>query len=104
MTTPQERSGVEPQAVTDIFSGPGGMGTGFSLAGFHITEAVDISNVACRTYQSNHPETKVINRDIRDISYARGDSQGKRCRLGYLHVETRGQDLRERTMRRDRIE
>jgi len=58
--------------VIDLFCGPGGLGTGFSRY-FEVVEAVDIDRDACRTYQTNHAETAVRNRDVRDISLTRGD-------------------------------
>ena len=66
---------TEPIDVLESFCGPGGMGIGFSQH-FHITQAIDISKPACETYRANHHDTQVLQRDIRDLSCARGDFQG----------------------------
>ena len=61
--------------VCELFCGAGGMGLGFSQH-FAITEAVDISRDAARTYGANHPETDVRRRDVRSLSGVRGDFDG----------------------------
>ncbi|KII89181.1 hypothetical protein PLICRDRAFT_160365 [Plicaturopsis crispa FD-325 SS-3] len=46
----------------ELFSGAGGMGTGFGLSGFVETRwAVEHSPSAALTYQTNHPRTRVYN-------------------------------------------
>ncbi|KAH7889609.1 S-adenosyl-L-methionine-dependent methyltransferase [Phlebopus sp. FC_14] len=46
----------------ELFSGAGGLGTGFSLSGFVETRwAIEFSPSAAQTYQQNHPETIVYN-------------------------------------------
>lgn len=62
-------------SVIDLFCGPGGLGTGFSKH-FEVAEAVDIDADACRTYKANHKSTKVRQKDIRDMSFAKGDYDG----------------------------
>ncbi len=54
------------QAV-DIFSGAGGMSVGATQAGISIKYAVEFDPHAALTYRSNHPQTQVINEDIRKI-------------------------------------
>lgn len=54
------------QAV-DIFSGAGGMSVGAAYAGINVAYAVESDPHAARTYQFNHPETKVLNKDIKDV-------------------------------------
>jgi DNA (cytosine-5)-methyltransferase 1 len=51
------------------------MGLGFSQH-FEITQAIDISRDAIRTYGANHPETDARQRDVRDLSGCRGDCEG----------------------------
>ncbi len=55
------------QAV-DIFSGAGGMSVGAIQAGIAIKYAVDFDQHAALTYRMNHPQTHVLNQDIRQIS------------------------------------
>jgi len=56
--------------VVSLFSGAGGLDTGFIRAGFTPILAVDASDAACRTFQHNHPHVPVIKRDLSDV---RGD-------------------------------
>ena len=52
----------------DIFSGAGGMSLGALMAGLEIDVAIENNNAASKTFRNNHPETKVICDDIREIS------------------------------------
>ena len=61
--------------VCELFCGAGGMGLGFSQH-FEIVEAVDIARDAIRTYGANHPETDARQKDVRNLSSARGDFDG----------------------------
>ena len=54
--------------VLDLFSGPGGLGTGFTQH-FQVELAVDWDEDACETYSENHPETDVKHQDVRDLDY-----------------------------------
>ncbi|MCX6236986.1 MAG: DNA cytosine methyltransferase [Bacteroidia bacterium] len=51
----------------DLFSGCGGLSEGMRQAGFLTRVAVELVPVAVKVYQMNHPETKVIDKDIREI-------------------------------------
>ena len=51
----------------DLFSGAGGLSTGFHLAGFEALCAIDADAKALRTYQHNYPSTKIICDDIRKV-------------------------------------
>jgi len=53
--------------AVDLFSGCGGLSCGMQKAGFHIKVAIDNDVDACRTFKINHPETEIINEDIRNI-------------------------------------
>lgn len=52
--------------VVDLFSGPGGLSTGFSNAGFRIVGAVDKSEPAVETYSYNH-DHEPLSRDVREM-------------------------------------
>jgi DNA (cytosine-5)-methyltransferase 1 len=52
----------------DLFSGAGGMSVGAISAGINVKVAVEIDRNAAITYKYNHPNTKLINEDIRKVS------------------------------------
>lgn len=49
----------------DLFAGAGGLSLGAQLAGVTVTHAIEENHAAAATYRGNHPETKVIEDDIR---------------------------------------
>jgi DNA (cytosine-5)-methyltransferase 1 len=51
----------------DIFSGAGGLSLGAISAGIRIPVAIEKDSSSARTFKRNHPETEVIESDIRDI-------------------------------------
>lgn len=51
----------------DLFSGAGGLSLGAEMAGISVEIAVEKDLYAAKTYQINHPQTLVINEDIRKI-------------------------------------
>lgn len=51
--------------VLDLFSGVGGLSTGFEQAGYIVLAALDYKPEAVQTYKYNHPDTKVILQNIR---------------------------------------
>ncbi|USZ69015.1 DNA cytosine methyltransferase [Halorussus salilacus] len=61
----QERS----PTVVDLFSGPGGLSTGFANAGHTIVGAVDYSEPAVETYDHNHDHDP-LHADIRELDAA----------------------------------
>lgn len=61
--------------ICEVFCGPGGMAQGFGPF-FDISCAIDIEPATVKTYQANHAHTQVLQRDVRDISGARGDFDG----------------------------
>lgn len=63
------------ERVCELFCGAGGMGLGFSQH-FEVTDAIDILPAAVQTYGSNHPETDVRRKDVRDLTGCRGDFEG----------------------------
>lgn len=50
--------------IIDLFSGAGGLTTGFHLAGFESLCAIDLNSKALATYKYNYPAAKTINADI----------------------------------------
>lgn len=56
--------------VIDIFCGCGGLSTGLIQAGFKVGLAIDFEPKACESYQINHPDTIVWNRDIATVTGA----------------------------------
>jgi len=52
----------------DLFSGAGGMSLGAQWAGVSVKYAIEKDVYAAQTYNINHPNTKVINSDIREFN------------------------------------
>ncbi|WP_165607456.1 DNA cytosine methyltransferase [Mycobacterium mantenii] len=61
------RRDARPVAV-ELFSGAGGLGTGFAKEGFRIALAIESEKRAAQTYRLNHPGTVVLEADVRTIS------------------------------------
>jgi len=53
--------------VLDLFAGAGGFGLGFKFAGYSIEYALEMDSWAALTYQTNHPNTIVIEEDIKTL-------------------------------------
>lgn len=54
--------------VISLFSGCGGLDLGFEKAGFEVPVANEFDPSIFETFKANHPKTKLIEGDIRDIS------------------------------------
>jgi len=54
--------------VIDIFSGCSGLSTGFSKENFNVLLGIDFFESALKTFQKNHPSSKIINKDIKSVS------------------------------------
>ena len=50
--------------VIDLFAGVGGLSYGFMQAGFEVVLANEIDETIAISYSKNHPQTKMINKDI----------------------------------------
>ena len=62
------RNGKKPQLVAiDLFAGAGGMSLGASMVGIDVKLAIEIDPFAAQTFALNHPQTPVMQRDIRSI-------------------------------------
>ncbi|WP_068420466.1 DNA (cytosine-5-)-methyltransferase [Planctomyces sp. SH-PL62] len=62
---------AESPTVMDLFAGGGGLSEGFSRAGFKTLAAVEMDEMAARTYRLNHPgvpDERVIEQDIRTLA------------------------------------
>ncbi|MEL7981629.1 DNA cytosine methyltransferase [Vreelandella titanicae] len=57
----------KPSAL-DLFCGSGAVSLGLKQAGFEVVGAVDLDVGACTTYRANHPEVKLVEKDIREVS------------------------------------
>lgn len=54
--------------VIDLFAGAGGLSCGFQMAGHKIILGVDCDRDSCKTFTENHPNSKCLAKDIREIS------------------------------------
>ena len=67
--------------IIDLFAGCGGMSLGFRMAGFRSVAASEIDEWAGDTYVYNHPKTRLIRGDIREVrdwdSYMPSSFQGE---------------------------
>lgn len=52
----------------DLFSGPGGICTGFRAAGIKTLLSVEKVQSCVETYSANHPDVKVLNMDVRKVN------------------------------------
>ncbi|HJQ32937.1 MAG TPA: DNA cytosine methyltransferase [Pyrinomonadaceae bacterium] len=54
--------------VVDLFSGAGGLSSGFRAAGFEVSASVESNEVFCRTHQYNFPECISINANVHQFN------------------------------------
>lgn len=60
----------EAPTTVDLFCGAGGLSEGFERAGYRVLAALDMNEVALKTFKLNHPsvpDERVLCRDIREI-------------------------------------
>lgn len=61
------RPGTRPVAI-ELFAGGGGLGEGFTQAGFDVAIAVELDRAAAQTYRINHPGTVVLEADATKVT------------------------------------
>jgi len=61
--------------VLDLFAGAGGLSNGFEKAGFKIVAALEYDKRIEKTYLYNHPNTKLIINDIRNVAGSEKDKR-----------------------------
>ncbi len=54
--------------IVDLFSGAGGMSTGFEMAGFEVALGVEYIEKFSQTFAINHPNAITVNKDITEVS------------------------------------
>jgi DNA (cytosine-5)-methyltransferase 1 len=59
---------MKERIAVDIFSGAGGLSVGAKWAGIKSALAVELDPFSAETYTENHPETIVLQQDIKDIN------------------------------------
>lgn len=58
----------EKPVAVDLFAGCGGLTKGLQDAGFHVAAAVEIDSAAAQTYRWHNQGTRLIEKDIREVS------------------------------------
>lgn len=61
-------SGASPLRTIDLFCGAGGLSEGFRQSGYNVGVGLDFDAEAIATLELNHPETKSICGDVREVS------------------------------------
>lgn len=54
-------------SVLELFSGAGGLGLGFSQAGFSIAGAIEVDRDAAQTFRLNNPGVRVLEQDVATV-------------------------------------
>ena len=57
-----------PPTAIDLFCGAGGLTLGLKRAGFNVVAGVELNPEIAKTYKVNHPTTKLLVKDIREVT------------------------------------
>lgn len=57
----------KPTAI-DLFCGAGGLTLGLKRAGFDVIAGIELNPEIAKTYEANHPGTKLLIKDVRDVT------------------------------------
>lgn len=73
LMNPSKRRYLRQKRLTaiDLFAGCGGLTTGLKRAGFKVVGAVEVDEVAAKTYQRNHRSVRLWTKDIRELPAVR---------------------------------
>lgn len=69
----------------DLFAGAGGLSEGLRQAGYRVVGAVEWDAVACKAYRLNHPQTKIWEGDIANVT-GKAILEGLRMQKGELDL------------------
>jgi DNA (cytosine-5)-methyltransferase 1 len=75
--TTQAKRPTKRYPVVDLFSGAGGMSLGFEMAGYQISSAVELVDIAADTHELNFPNCEVHRGDISDFHPSESLKQSK---------------------------
>lgn len=59
---------VKKPTAIDLFSGAGSLTLGLKKAGFAVVAAVELNSEIAKTYKANHHKTKLLIKDIREVT------------------------------------
>ena len=68
---------IKMMKVIDLFAGVGGMSAGFKKAGYDIVLANEFDKTIAKSYEKNHPGTKMIAKDIKELDTELDEYAGK---------------------------
>lgn len=64
----KEQKKSRKYSAIDLFSGGGGLSLGLEKAGFDVLLGVELNKEIAKTYSANHPNAKLLTKDIRDVT------------------------------------